>query len=149
MRRWHLYLIRKRRNACLHRRAEAITANGLSLVPALMEFLSTYLRMMYSCVLKGDYLLDIGCGVGRWGDTLVPKLKTGKYVGIDYTQDFIKIAKENFSTENTKFICGSFQNLKEILERENELWKYDKILINGVLMYINDEDIDSCLSGIR
>ena len=33
-------------------------------------------------------VLDIGCGVGRWGDEIVKILKTGKYIGIDYSKEF-------------------------------------------------------------
>lgn len=95
-----------------------------------------------------NYILDIGCGVGRWGDAVIPKLKSGKYIGIDYTQDFIDIAEKHFIRENSKFICASFQTLKESLEKEKELREYDVILINGVLMYINDKDIDCCLGEI-
>ena len=32
---------------------------------------------------ESDYILDIGCGVGRWGDAIIPQLNSGKYVGVD------------------------------------------------------------------
>ena len=97
---------------------------------------------------ESDYVLDIGCGVGRWGDAIIPELKSGKYVGVDYTQDFIEIAKSHFTSKNSKFICAPFQSLKSSLEKEQESRNYDAILINGVLMYINDEDIDCCLEQV-
>lgn len=97
---------------------------------------------------NSDYVLDIGCGVGRWGDAIIPKLETGKYVGVDYTQEFIEIARNHFHDQNSKFICAPFQTLKISLEEEKELKQYDVILINGLLMYINDEDIDCCLRQI-
>lgn len=97
---------------------------------------------------ESDYILDIGCGVGRWGDAIIPQLNSGKYVGVDYTQDFIDIAKNHFQNQKSKFICAPFQTLKTSLEKEKILREYDVILINGVLMYINDEDIDCCLGGI-
>ena len=52
------------------------------------------------------------------------------------------------SFEALTFICAPFQSLKSSLEKEQESRNYDAILINGVLMYINDEDIDCCLEQV-
>lgn len=41
-------------------------------------------------------VLDIGCGVGRWGDEIAPQLIEGKYVGIDFSKQLIQIAQDNF-----------------------------------------------------
>lgn len=90
-------------------------------------------------------VLDIGCGVGRWGDEIVPKLISGRYVGIDYNEDFLKIAEENLGSSGACALYkGSFQEAESIL-RENGYKTFDTILINGVLMYINDDDIQDCL----
>ena len=98
-----------------------------------------------------DYVLDIGCGVGRWGDAVIPTLEEGKYVGVDYTEEFVKIVAQRFMPykRNSAFITGSFQELSETLIKNKEDHKYTKIIINGVLMYINDKDIKKCLGSLN
>lgn len=93
-------------------------------------------------------VLDIGCGVGRWGDEIIPQLTTGKYIGIDYSEDFINIAKETLeSSGKSSFYKGSFQETENIL-KNNGYSTFDTILINGVLMYINDDEIENCLRSV-
>lgn len=94
-------------------------------------------------------ILDIGCGVGRWGDELVPYLVNGIYVGVDYSEHLIQVAQkaaeDNGSAEKRKYCVGSFQNLEKILSDQNVKSPFDLIIINGVLMYINDCDLEQCL----
>lgn len=95
-----------------------------------------------------DRVLDIGCGVGRWGDYVVPLLKSGRYVGVDYTEYFIELAEKQFSgNERAHFIKGSFQQLRQVLEEAGENERFSRILVNGVLMYMNDDDILSSLKS--
>lgn len=102
----------------------------------------------YLKISEHSMVLDLGCGVGRWGDEIVPKLTAGKYIGIDYNEDFLKIAKENFSySKRCAFYRGSFQESENIL-RDHGYSAFDTILINGVLMYINDIDIRACLESL-
>lgn len=102
----------------------------------------------YLNITEHSMVLDLGCGVGRWGDEIIPKLTTGKYVGIDYNEDFLKIAEDNFSySKRCAFYKGSFQESENIL-RNKGYWAFDTILINGVLMYINDIDIQACLESL-
>lgn len=95
---------------------------------------------------EDDLVLDIGCGVGRWGDYIVPRLDKGRYVGVDYTESFVQMARDNFAdSDKAAFVNGSFQELTKALKTDEEYRKYDKILINGVLMYINDRDFGQCI----
>lgn len=99
----------------------------------------------YLSVNANDHVLDIGCGVGRWGDYIVPRLENGRYVGVDYTQYFIDLARQDFENdERATFINGRFQELSSCLKQNGEFREYNRILINGVLMYINDADL--CVS---
>jgi ubiquinone/menaquinone biosynthesis C-methylase UbiE len=102
--------------------------------------------------INADYrVLDIGCGVGRWGDALSQILTQGVYVGVDYSAELIKVAKEysmNDVNNNRKYLVGSFQNLTDVLKDNGVDRFFDVVLINGVLMYINDSDIDRCLGSI-
>lgn len=100
---------------------------------------------------RGEHhVLDVGCGVGRWGDLIVPQLSGGRYVGVDYTSHFIEVAKKQFHDKpDACFLCGSFQNLTACLRDAHEYRLFDRILVNGVLMYINDDDVGICLEQIR
>ena len=97
---------------------------------------------------EGKKVLDIGCGIGRWGEYIVNKGLN--YIGIDYSSKLLKIAQENLSKyeENVKLIHGSFQNFYKVIENNNIDKKFDMIFINGVMMYINDSDLKEGLGKI-
>lgn len=90
---------------------------------------------------KGRNVLDIGCGVGRWGESVIPLC--GKYRGVDFSGGMVKVASERFAaSDNALFKQASFLDLfedKDII-REN----YDAVIIAGVSMYINDEILGKC-----
>ena len=50
---------------------------------------------------NGKKILEIGCGIGRWVETLHDKCDS--YLGIDYTDDMINIANETIDYDNCKF----------------------------------------------
>jgi ubiquinone/menaquinone biosynthesis C-methylase UbiE len=93
----------------------------------------------------GMRVLDIGCGVGRWsGDILAAG---ADYVGVDYTQSFLDIAAEaQPPTSHCTWVCSDFQHVGMALKEREIPVPFDRILINAVFMYINDEDIPKCLS---
>ena len=94
-------------------------------------------------------ILDIGCGVGRWGDEIAKDLTDeGVYVGIDYSPEMIKLATESKCSVREHFYVGSFQEIPNVLSDNNEIVTYDRILINGVLQYVNDRDIDLCMENV-
>lgn len=83
-------------------------------------------------------VLDIGCGIGRWADSIYKTI--GYYHGTDFSSELIKIAKSRFKM--AKHI--NFQNLRaqetcsEKLSTEN---KFNTVIISGLLIYLSDEDI--------
>lgn len=88
-----------------------------------------------------EFVLDIGCGIGRWGEEI---LKKGLYyVGIDYSEHLLKIASENLKDYIGKFqlIHGNFQKFPDKLAETDAPDCFDKIFINGVCMYLNDDDL--------
>ncbi len=97
-------------------------------------------------------IIDIGCGVGRWGDAFAPILKDGLYLGVDYSDKLINVANAELSkavNQSTRRFCvESFQNLWSLFE-EKGLEKFDIVIINGVLMYINDYDIPLCFENVQ
>lgn len=80
-------------------------------------------------------VLDVGCGIGRWGDALKGKIK--QYDGTDFSEDLLEIARARFNDEKSfDFYEIPAQSLNEL-----EGKKYNLIIMAGVLHYINTEDI--------
>ena len=93
-------------------------------------------------------ILDIGCGVGRWADYFLDK-KISEYVGIDYSKEMIEIARSAFSDTQYNFYVGDFQSATDILKENGCPTKYDYIFVNGVFLYINDDDLNACFEQLR
>ena len=89
-------------------------------------------------------LLDLGCGCARWADNLKDYLKS--YTGVDFSSEFIKNNKKRFSNyKNFEFINMPITALThEILSKE-----YDFIIATGILMYLNDGDLDTFFKTIK
>lgn len=96
-------------------------------------------------------ILDIGCGVGRWGDAFAARLAgKGRYIGVDYSEGLLQIAKGHAKERgNCEFYCASFQNLCDALPQKYQGRVFDLILVNGVLMYVNDDDLAICLANVK
>lgn len=96
---------------------------------------------------ENSYILDIGCGVGRWGDAFVSK-NIKQYVGVDISEEFLNIARASFATYGNKFafIKADFKNVIKVLSEYGLRTVYDYIFVNGVFLYINDSDVMPCLS---
>lgn len=94
---------------------------------------------------SGKKILEIGCGIGRWAEALHDKCES--YLGIDYTENLVKIAKKSYNYDNCKFQVMSATDIKieELLIEP----PFDIIIISGVLMYINDEDLKLVIDEIN
>ena len=92
-------------------------------------------------------LLDIGCGIGRWADVITDKIE--HYVGVDFSEKFICQAREKFKNSNRKIdfeICSAQSiNTNRIGYRNY----FDRIIISGVLLYLNDKDIIKCFNNMQ
>ena len=87
--------------------------------------------------IEGKKVLEVGCGIGRWAEALHGKCDS--FLGIDYTEDLIEIAKKSYDFDDCKFQVMSATDIKadELLIEP----PFDVIIFSGVLMYINDDDI--------
>ena len=96
----------------------------------------------------GQRVLDIGCGIGRWGEYLLEKGLY--YVGIDGSPKMIERAENNLKKyAGKKLIVGSFQQFPQRLDEEGETALFDKVFVNGVFMYLNDRDYRQALKDIH
>lgn len=93
----------------------------------------------------GMRVLDIGCGVGRWCEAVLAA--GADYIGVDYTQSFLDIASEAQPADShCTWVCSDFQHVEEALQKAGLAEPFDCIIVNGVFVYVNDEDIPLCLS---
>ena len=96
---------------------------------------------------KSDVILDIGCGMGRLAELLIPLC--GYYIGADFSDGMIKLAKERLSkteNKNYEFITASFNEVSSDPGRFDK--KITKLVVTGVSMYINDSDLEECYKNI-
>lgn len=97
---------------------------------------------------KGQRVLDIGCGIGRWGEYLLGK--DMYYVGIDGSSQMIERAQKNLeSYSDKKLIEGVFQEFLDCLKAADEEKPFDKVFVNGVFMYLNDKDYAQALKDMH
>lgn len=85
-------------------------------------------------------LLDIGCGTGRWAADILPLC--GHYHGIDFSPGLVEHARQRFANVgNARFSIASADQFS--LAALEEARPFDRILCCGVLIYLNDNEIES------
>lgn len=85
--------------------------------------------------------LDIGCGCGALSEVLFREFPEMKYTGMDYSEDAIQIAKEEWSGRNFY--------VKDLMElTESDLTDYDLIFASAVfdVMPNGDEALEHLMS---
>lgn len=83
-------------------------------------------------VKDGDRVLDLGCGNGRLIEAL--KDKEIEYLGVDNSEELIKLARENYP--NYKFIVSDILNLENV-----ESQKFDYIFCLATLQHLPSEEL--------
>lgn len=106
--------------------AEKRNANEAALVNELLEGRSRL------------HILDLGCGMGRWADILQHRMAS--YTGVDFAENYIAAAKEMHEGKKGVLFqhCSVVEPEPFILTR-----KYDLVIINGLCVYLNDEDVET------
>ena len=95
---------------------------------------------------ENSKVLDVSCGIGRWAEAITAKID--RYCGIDFCEDFIELAKKRNPVSNKKFLVGRSTEITRVLQ-ENNTGKFNRVLVVGALMYLNDSDMENCLSQIE
>lgn len=89
-------------------------------------------------------VLDIGCGIGRWAGFILPHC--GFYCGVDFSSEMIRVAKQVCRDlgGNSALYC---MPAAEAAGQNADFYggRFDRVIINGVLMYINDPDAELIL----
>ena len=90
-------------------------------------------------------ILEIGCGTGRWAEVFHDKCDS--YLGIDYSEDLIEIAKDNYNYDNCHFqvLSASQLDTADLLVSA----PCDIVIITGVLIYFNDDTIKKMIKDLN
>lgn len=119
--------------------------------PSLAEerdFIEKKKVLPYLNLTQDARVLDIGCGVGRWGFYIAGKVR--EYLGIDFSDDLIEIAKAE--NEINGFPMLHFQTLSATSLLPDCLSvnpPFTHFIIAGVMAYLNDKDCIKMLNSIR
>mgnify|MGYP000857711414 FL=1 len=98
-------------------------------------------------VAQGKKTLDLGCGIGRWGEFFLPQ--GVRYVGMDGSAGMVRRGEENLKEYADKHLFqGYLQDFPTRLSEEGEEGLFDNILVNGVFMYLNDVDFHASLTNL-
>ncbi len=89
-------------------------------------------------------ILDIGCGIGRWAETLATSVKS--YTGIDLSPKLIEIAKSRITLPNTHFLVGSAEDVARLDVAARG--PFDLVVMSGIMIYLNDDELHSCLLSL-
>jgi cyclopropane fatty-acyl-phospholipid synthase-like methyltransferase len=91
-------------------------------------------------------VLDIGCGTGRWADTIVPS--GAYYHGIDSSIGLIECARNRYKNNiNVKFSQIPIDTLN--LDKISEHSPFNIILCFGLFIYLNDDEVLTALENIQ
>ncbi len=92
-------------------------------------------------------VLDIGCGIGRWAESLIPL--SGYYCGTDFSPEMVETARKRNRFEGKAY---DFHNLsfQETVQQSTGFYngRFDRLVVGGVCMYINDEELPACYEGL-
>lgn len=118
--------------------------------PELTKIRDEYEKNMIYHMLKiqsDSKILDIGCGVGRWTELVYKNVLN--YLGIDFSDKLLEIARTRVKTIPGKI---EFQQLAaQDIENNEKLiikGKFNRFILSGVLLYLNDKDLERCFNGI-
>lgn len=91
-------------------------------------------------------ILDVACGIGRWSDAIEENIL--EYCGIDFCKEFIDIAIERNQKENRFFYNSCSTDVKKCMI-EQQKRGFNRVLLVGALMYLNDKDVEDTLEQIE
>jgi len=81
-------------------------------------------EILTSIAKKNDSIVDIGCGLGDMFQYLTEQKFSGRYLGLDFVEEFIMLAKKKYSPR------ASFQQCDLLTEEVPS--GYDYIILSGV-----------------
>ena len=115
-------------------------AQGLSKKYDQMTFDEVHGSWAIGYPFEGKVILDVGCGNGR--DSIYMASKGAKVIAIDFSKEFLKIARQRDSRKNVRWI---YQVLPYIRDEEIINTRFDIILLSAVIMFLSTDEQDETL----
>lgn len=94
---------------------------------------------------RNKVVLDLGCGMGRLADAVSDKVK--EYYGVDFSSEMIAVAKQNVRNNNCHFY--TMYVVDALSDPKITARKYDLVLMAGVSMYINEDELKESYRLLR
>ncbi len=89
-------------------------------------------------------ILDVGCGIGRWADAVLPQVAA--YQGVDFSPSLVAIARDRWKYEpRARFNVLSADRLSAQALGGR---RFDRIIVAGLMLYLNDGQVARCLRGL-
>jgi SAM-dependent methyltransferase len=89
-------------------------------------------------------VLDVGCGIGRWADALLPQVEA--YQGLDFSPSLVAIARERWKDEpRAQFDVVSADRVSTQALGGR---RFDRIIVAGLMLYLNDLQVVQSLRGL-
>ncbi|MDR2488587.1 MAG: class I SAM-dependent methyltransferase [Desulfovibrio sp.] len=85
-------------------------------------------------------VLDLGCGAGRWVANLEGRILS--YAGVDFTEQYIRAAGNAYA--DRKEVTFHHRPVTDLPRAVAER-RYDLVIVNGLCVYLNDEDVEIVL----
>jgi len=95
---------------------------------------------------KNMTVLDLGSGTGEWAFEFAPLVN--KVVAVDYSSEMMQQAKMRGREEKIKNVTFYEVPVQDFANTGNK-FTYDFIFISGLLIYLNDEDLEKLLENTK
>lgn len=109
---------------------------------SLKEYDQRYIRILKQHVKNSSTILEIACGDGHFSEKLANHFVPGKVDACDISTKAVEIAIKRFGSIVNFFV-------DKIPDLENIDKKYDLIVLNEALSYLNDKDRELAVTRIR
>jgi cyclopropane fatty-acyl-phospholipid synthase-like methyltransferase len=86
--------------------------------------------------------LDVGCGVGVWLERLAGRFERAE--GVDLSGEMVASARARLAAAG---VTNATVEKRSILELPDDR-RYDLVFVGGVLMYVNDEDLERMVARL-
>ena len=101
-------------------------------------------------ITKATRVLDIGCGIGRMAEMVLPRC--GFYYGVDFSESMVNATEKVCQGIVSKggFECRTM-SFSDVLEHDPDFFggKFGAVLVLGVCVYINDDELRKIFSTLN
>lgn len=93
-------------------------------------------------------VLDIGCGIGRWGGHLARR--AAAYQGVDFSDGLVQLARSSLAGvyPPDRMAVDVLSATELTADRITLAPPFDVVIQAGLLVYLNDEDVEAALRSI-